>query len=130
MGVECASGPFQVCGACKRAWPTWDGFVRDPTVRLLGLQSLAAKPDCNLLVFEHSCGSSISILARRLRHLLPEPEPDVPLPVLYGTDQCRGHCRFLEDLEACVAPCHNVRDRALILLVQCLKTAAQESAKA
>ena len=127
MGSECAPGPFQVCGACKRAWTTWDAFVRDPAVRLLGLQSLAAQSGCNLLVFEHSCGSSISVLARRLRYLLPEPESDAPLPVLFGTSECRGHCRFLKDLEACVAPCGNVRDRALILLVQCLKKAAEQS---
>ena len=121
MATESTPGPFQVCGSCKRAWLTWDGFVEDPAVRLLGLQSLAAAPAANLLVFEHSCGSSISVLARRLRHLLPEVESDGPLPVLFGTEQCHGHCRLLADLEACVAPCGNVRDRALILLIQCLK---------
>jgi hypothetical protein len=129
MRIENTSDPFRVCGSCKRAWLTWDGFVQDPAVRLLGLQSLAAKPDCNLLVFEHSCGSSISVLARRLRYLLPEVESDVPLPVLFGTDQCRGHCRSLKDLEACDAPCGNIRDRVLMLLVQCLKKTAQQSAK-
>jgi hypothetical protein len=81
-----------------------------------------------LLVFEHSCGGSISIPARRLRYLLPELESDAPLPVLFGTSQCRGHCRHLQDLEACVASCGNVRDRALILLVQCLKKTADQSA--
>lgn len=124
-----ASGPFQVCGACKYAWLTWDGFVRDPAVRLLGLQSLAAARDCNLLVFEHSCGSSVSVLARRLRHLLPQVESDTSLPVLFGTEECRGHCRLLQDLEACDARCGNVHDRALILIVQCLKNAARESPK-
>jgi len=130
MGIESASGPFRVCGACKRAWPTWDGFVQDPAVRLRGLQSLAAEPGSNLLVFEHSCGSSISVLARRLRHLLPELESDAPLAVLFGTEQCRGHCRLLKDLEACDAPCGNVRDRALILIIQCLKKTAEQSAQA
>lgn len=125
MATACASGPFQVCGACKRAWTTWDEFVRDPAVSLLGLQSIAAEPACNLLVFEHSCGSSISVLARRLRHLLPEPESDVPLPVLFGSDRCRGHCRFLKDLEACDAPCANARDRALIRLIQAAKEAVR-----
>ena len=121
MGIDSAPRPFQVCGACKRAWPTWDGFVRDPAVHLRGLQSVASHPGGNLLVFEHSCGSSISVLARRLRPLLPEVESDAALPVLFGTGQCRGHCRLLKDLEACDAPCGNVRDRALILLIQCLK---------
>ena len=128
--VERAAVPFQICGACKRQWPTWDRFVLDPAVRLLGLQSVIANPDVNLLVFEHGCGSSVSILTRRLRHLLPEPEPGDPPARLMGTDQCRGHCLHLEDLEACDAPCINARDRELILLVQRLKKEAQEPTNA
>ena len=124
MNAACATGPFQVCGACKCAWPTWDAFVLDPAVRLLGMQSLVSRPDTNLLVFEHACGSSISILSRRVRHLLPEPEPLNPPGRLLGTEQCRGHCLRLEDLEACDAPCSNARDRKLILLVQRMKRAA------
>jgi hypothetical protein len=126
MGIKPEPDPFRICGSCRREWATWDGFVQDPAVRLRGLQSLAVSPEANLLVFEHSCGSSISVLARRLRHLLPALDADGPLPVLFGTEECRGHCRFVEDLEACDAPCSNVRDRALILLIQCLKKAAAE----
>jgi hypothetical protein len=118
------SDPFRICGACKYAWPTWDGFVQDRAVRFLGLQSVAVEPDCNLFVFEHSCGSSVSVLARRLRHLLPETESDGPRPFLFGDRECRGHCQVPSDLEMCDAPCGNVRDRTLILLIQCLKQAA------
>ena len=128
MTMEWAAGPFQVCGSCKRAWATWDSFVLDPAVRLLGLQSELALPDFNLLVFEHGCGSSISVLSRRLRHLLTEPEPGEPAVRLMGTAECRGHCRYLHDLEACDAPCGNARDRKLILLVQRMKRGEDESA--
>jgi len=121
MSEEFAAGPFQVCGACRCVWPTWDGFVLDPSVRLLGLQSSLTNPDVNLLVFEHGCGSSVSVLSRRLRHLLPQPEPGAPHAWLMGTETCRGHCRHLEDLEACDAPCINARDRSLILLLQRMK---------
>ena len=130
MNVEPAAHPFQTCGSCRRAWPDWDSFVLDSAVRLLGLQFEITHPDVNLLVFEHGCGSSISILSRRLRHLLPEAEPGDPPARLMGTDQCRGHCLHLEDLEACDAPCSNARDRELILLVQRMRKEAQESANA
>jgi hypothetical protein len=129
MTVERAADSFQTCGSCRRAWPTWDSFVLDPAVRLLGLQSDVAHPAVNLLVFEHGCGSSISILSRRLRPFLPGPEPAVPLVRLLGTAQCRGHCRHLEDLEACDAPCSNARDRELILLVQHMKKAATSAVR-
>ena len=126
MGEDGPAGPFQTCGSCRREWPAWEAFVLDPAVRVLGLQSLAASPDANLLVFEHACGSSISILARRLRHLLPPAQPGDPTAMLVGTEQCRGRCRRLGDLEACDQPCVNARDRKLILLV--LRMKAESSA--
>jgi len=128
MTVESATLPFQTCGACKRTWPTCDTFVLDPDVRLLGLQAVITHPDFNVMVFEHICGSSVSILTPRLRHLLPEPEPGEATVRLLGTEECRGHCRLLEDLEACDAPCSNARDRELILLIRRIKNAARMSA--
>jgi hypothetical protein len=116
--VDAAVRPFQICGSCRRSWPTWEDFVLDPKVRLLGLQAVMALPDASLLVFEHSCGSSVSILTRRLRHLLPGPGVGVAWPSLRGTEQCGGHCLLLEDLAACDRPCSNARDRDLIKLVQ------------
>jgi hypothetical protein len=101
--------------------------VLDPAVRLLGLQAATINPDFNLLVFEHRCGSSISVLTPRLRHLLPEPEDGDPATLLMGSEQCRRHCRRLEDLEMCDAPCLNARDRRLILLVQRMKQDAGAS---
>ncbi|MDP2996256.1 MAG: hypothetical protein Q8N47_02135 [Bryobacterales bacterium] len=130
MTVERAAGPFQICGSCRLAWSTCDRFILDPAVSLRGLQSEIANPDVNLLVFEHGCGSSISIFTRRLRHLLPEPESGGPSVRLLGTDQCRGHCLHLEDPEGCDAYCVNARDRELIRLVQRMKKEAQESANA
>ena len=121
MSVECVDRSFQTCESCRREWPTAESFIRDPEVRLLGLQAVITNPDVNLLVFEHKCGSSISILSRRLRHLLPEPNPGSPTVRLLGTDQCRGHCLRLGDLEACDAPCSNARDRELTLLVNRMK---------
>jgi len=119
--VESAVQPFQVCGACRCVWQTWENFILDPAVRLLGLQSEVTLPDANLLVFEHCCGSSISILCKRLRHVLPESEPGDSLARLLGTDRCRGHCLRINDLEACDAPCSNARDRRLILLLLHMK---------
>jgi hypothetical protein len=119
--------PFQICGACRGAWHNADDFVRDPSLRLLGLQFEPALPEINLLVFEHACGSSISILSKRLAHLLPPP-PSGPLPNLRGTEQCRGHCRRLEDLDACDAPCVNARDRELTRLVKRWNDEARKTA--
>ena len=112
--------PFATCGSCAHAWPTWDDFVRDSQLRLLGFQGTLGHPDTNLLVFEHRCGSSVSVLTKRLRHLLPD-HPARHWPSLLGTIECPGHCLSLADLEACDRPCSNARDRDLIKLVQGIK---------
>jgi hypothetical protein len=112
-----AERAFATCGACRMRWPSWDAFINDPRIELLGLQAVLSVPDANLLVFEHGCGSSVSILTRRLLHLLPGPDGPLP-PSLRGTEHCPGHCLSLADLEACDRPCSNARDRDLIKLAQ------------
>lgn len=121
---EPGAPPFRTCGSCKRPWPTWQSFLLDPDVRLLGFQAVVAQPDLNLLVFEHRCGSSVSILTRRLRHLLPGYAERPPAVTLFGTEQCQGHCRFLRDLAVCDAPCANAHDRQLALLILRIKQGA------
>jgi hypothetical protein len=117
---------FQTCGACRYSWSTWDAFVTDPEVRLRGFQAVIHMPDINLLVFEHGCGSSISILTRRLRYLLPR-RSDGPTIRLLKTEQCRGHCLVLGDMEMCDAPCSNAPDRELIRIVQRIKRGQGDS---
>ncbi|HSJ05056.1 MAG TPA: hypothetical protein VK936_00050 [Longimicrobiales bacterium] len=120
MSGEARDRPFATCGACRRGWPTWDAFVLDPAVRLLGLQAVITVPDANLLVFEHGCGSSVSVLTKRIRHILP-PVDGPPLASLRGTVECPGHCLSLADLAACEKPCVNARDRDLIRMVHAVQ---------
>jgi hypothetical protein len=119
--------PFQNCGSCGKVWETWQDFILDSAVRLLGFQADSRLPDANLLVFEHKCGSSVSVLAKRLRHLLPETDKGMAPPVLFGSEMCGRHCRLIEDLEACDRPCANARDRRLILLFLDMKRGNTES---
>ncbi len=113
---------FKVCGACRQPWATWEEFVGDPGVRLLGLQALPDVPDASVLVFEHRCGSSISVLTRRLLHLLPLPDAaQAEWPSLRGTAECRRHCFSLEDQAPCDRHCRNARDRELLTLVKDLR---------
>jgi hypothetical protein len=101
----------------------------DPELRLLGFQALVEAPESNLLVFEHRCGSSVSVLARRLRHLLPQDDPVDGVKVLYGSDACGGFCRTIADLSACDRPCANARDRRLIRLLIDMKVGSSPARK-
>lgn len=117
MDNEAGVAVFRVCGSCRRSWRSWEEFVTDPEVRLLGLQAVFTVPDSNLLVFEHRCGSSVSIFTSRLHHLLPD-HPAAAWPSLRGTHECPGHCLSLADLAACDRPCRNTLDRDLLELVR------------
>jgi hypothetical protein len=86
--------------------------VLDPGVRLLGLQIAPDIPEANLLIFEHRCGSTISVLARALRPFLDGE--DRHAKNFFGTEQCNQHCRILENLSACDNRCVNARDRAMV----------------
>jgi len=118
-----AESNFKECGSCRRVWADWQGFVMDPAVRLLGLQAIPSLPDSNLLVFEHRCGSSVSVLAHKLRHLLSPEDQAADRALLFDTETCRGHCRVIENLATCDRPCANARDRRLALLVADAKKA-------
>jgi hypothetical protein len=112
-----SDGTFRSCGSCQKAWRDWRELVLDPGLRLLGLQIAPGMPEANLLVFEHHCGSSLSVLVSRLRPYLSDEDEPTDLPALFGTEACSGHCRLLEDLEACDQRCANARDRHLALAV-------------
>ena len=113
---------FKKCGSCGYLWADWREFVSDPHLRPMGLQAITSVPDGNLIVFEHKCGSTVSIPARRLRDLLPGAEQKGDLPLLFGRQECEGHCRTVEDLSFCQEPCVNARDRSLLLLLLEMKS--------
>ncbi len=106
---------FKTCRSCRIHWADLQQFVYDPGVSVLGLQAITSVPDGNLLMFEHRCGSTISVRAKLIRQMFPEPEENTSLPLQFEKDGCEGHCRSVEDLTACRQPCINARDRRLLL---------------
>jgi hypothetical protein len=111
---------FKVCGACRRSWHTWEAFVTDPEVRLLGLQLRASLPEATVLVFEHFCGSSVSILTRRLYHLVPN-HPGAKWPSLRDSEDCPRHCPDFSDHGRCVASCRHALDREILAIAVALQ---------
>jgi len=119
-----APAPFRLCGSCQRVWATWRDFVLDPEIRLLGLQAVPNVPDANLLVFDHCCGTSISLLVKRVRLLLPGLDEGPFPPVTLGHEECVRHCEQLEDFAVCERPCAKARDRRLVQAILQLKRGA------
>jgi hypothetical protein len=112
---------FQTCGSCRKKWKHWQDFVVDPEVRILGFQGSIHLPDTNLIVFGHRCGTSISVLAKRLRHILPHKDQELMIPSLFESEICNHYCNNIENITACDRPCINARDRRLILKLMEMK---------
>ncbi len=112
---------FKRCGACKHEWKTAEDFINDKKVKVLWLQVIPGHPDANCIIFEHrGCGSTISILTPKLRHLLHrkfEYTQD-----LYGLEECNAHCNTRETMAACEKECVNAQDRELARMLVSLKS--------
>ena len=115
------TAPIRTCGSCGSQWQRWNDFFQDPKVRILGLQVVPDLPEANLMVFEHACGSTISVLASRLRHLVAGSRPAADAPSLYGSDACGQECRLIENLNLCDRRCRNSTDRQLAILIHAVK---------
>jgi hypothetical protein len=112
-----ATTPYRTCGCCGKQWTTWRDFVSDSELRLLGLQMVPNLPDGTLLVFDHCCGTSISLFARRLRSFLPQLDDELDPPDQLGYEECKDRCPELEDLLACDRACARARDRRLVQVI-------------
>ncbi len=112
-----AADAFRSCGSCGRRWATLQELLDDSDLTLIGLQVAEHRPESNLIVFEHACGTSVSVLTERLRALDPDAAARADLPDRYGTDACRQLCQQLDEWSVCDRPCVNARDRRLLQAV-------------
>ena len=110
--------PFRICGACGHAWETLEDFLEDPETQLLGLQATVDLPVANLLVFQHEqCGSTVSLLASRLRHLLDPIQPEWQTLLTAG-QRCKEECVKDPMATSCHEACVNAPDRRILRLIR------------
>jgi len=111
-----SSETFSRCGACGRRWLTAGAFLDDAGVRVVGLQVAGHVPDLNLLVFEHACGSSVSVFTSRLRSLCSQAADTAAVDMFQG-EKCKELCLRLDEWRPCDNPCINAADRRLLQVV-------------
>ena len=102
------SDPFRTCRLCNQSWSSFDEFIHDPKIQLVGLQAVPKIPKASVLVFIHEGCGSISVLTSKLRQLLDLPEVDEQ-----AAEECQGCFRDLDELCACTLPCTIASDRLL-----------------
>ncbi|MBW1809081.1 MAG: hypothetical protein JRJ87_12875 [Deltaproteobacteria bacterium] len=103
-----SSDPFRICRLCNQSWSSFDEFIHDPKIQLVGLQAVPKIPKASVLVFIHEGCGSISVLTSKLRALLDLPQGYDP-----AAEACQGCFRDLTELCACKLPCTIAGDRQL-----------------
>ncbi len=109
--------PFKVCSLCHTHWNSRDEFLDDETIWLVGYQPNFARTEEGLLLFNHrraKCDTTVAVEVKDLQYLYNDPMFDESL---LGTDQCRGHCLNITDLEQCDQRCTNADVRQIMHII-------------
>jgi len=70
MGPE---APFKICTSCGHRWSRRAQFLADPAVTLVGYQSFIQDEVLGLFLFNHDCGTTLTVRAVRFEDLHDGP---------------------------------------------------------
>lgn len=110
-GVE----PFKQCTCCPVNWRTRDDFLSDPDVELIGYQAHFEDLKAGLLLFNHSCKTTMAIDVAAFCDLYDGP---VFKERHTGQPSCQGYCLRRDELRPCPNRCECAFVRAILQIVQ------------
>ncbi|MBD3224971.1 MAG: hypothetical protein GF313_09585 [Caldithrix sp.] len=102
---------FKVCPSCGFEWKYRKEFVEDDNLCIVGYQANFKHLTAGLLLFNHSCKSTLALQVSVLRDLYEGP---VFREKATGTDECPGYCLNKHNLDACQAECECAFVREII----------------
>ncbi len=112
------SEPFKYCSICNKIWMTRDEFVHDPEVSLLGYQPNFVVVSRGLFLFNHDCGSTMSLNVGTFADYYHGP---VFSRSLFGSSDCQGLCLHRNDLRPCPQECECAYVRSILERIRELK---------
>ncbi len=93
---------FKTCPLCQKIWETREEFLNDPEVEIVGYQMHFRELKKGLLLFNHSCNSTLGIKASAFLDLYPERTYKKNF---FGTSECKQLCTNQSDLSRCPNDC-------------------------
>ncbi|HCE45867.1 MAG TPA: hypothetical protein DET40_20165 [Lentisphaeria bacterium] len=108
------SSVFKKCSGCGASWLDRSLFLSDPNVKLVGYQVHFKDLELGLFLFNHSCGSTVSLEARNFTDLYKGP---VFKDNKKNTCECGGLCLHSEELSPCPVKCECAYVREVLLLI-------------
>lgn len=106
---------FKQCPSCRKKWPDYTEFLADPCLKLIGYQMFLEELKEGLFLFNHSCGTTLSITVETLAHLYNGP---VHEKRAIGSDNCPGFCLFENETGPCSEECDCAYVRSIMQIIQ------------
>lgn len=106
---------FKICPSCGHSWKARDAFMRDPGLTLIGYQVDFRQLTAGLLLFNHTCRSTIAV---RVEEFVDLYRGEIFQERATGTDQCPGHCLHKNNLLPCPAHCECAFVREIIQVLK------------
>ncbi len=107
--------PFKKCTTCGTQWHTRDQWLTDPDLKLVGYQVNFKGLKTGVLMFNHSCRTTLALYAEDFADLYNGP---IFKERATGSEKCPGHCLHRGDLEPCPAICECNYIRHIIQLIK------------
>ena len=114
---------FKECTCCDSKWNTRNDFLTDPGIELIGYQVSFDELLLGLLLFNHTCGTTVAIPVNKLRDLYTGP---IYATRKTGTKECPGYCLREDELRPCPAQCECAWIRDLIQIISKIKRAGRK----
>ena len=108
-------GIFKKCSLCDETWDNYSTFLSDPTIHIIGYQVSFENLVAGLLLFNHSCGTTLSLEVGDFKILQDGP---IYTERATGSKECPGHCQHEKDLDPCPAKCECAYVRDIIQVIK------------
>ena len=106
---------FKICPSCQLRWTTRDMFLQDPELEIIGYQANFGDLEMGLFLFNHCCGTTLSIWAKDFIDLYHGP---LFKKRATGSEECRGLCLDKDDLHSCPVHCECAYVREVVTLIK------------
>jgi hypothetical protein len=106
---------FKTCPKCDQGWDSQNDFLADSEIELVGYQPHFEDLTTGLLMFNHSCGTTLALRVDSFSGLVDGP---VFSERMMGTDACPGFCNHKSNLKPCPAQCECAYVRSLLQIIK------------
>jgi hypothetical protein len=97
-----AATAFKTCTHCEERWGNLDAFIQDPTIELVGYMPTFDDLLNGLILFNHSCGTTLACRVALFEHLYDGP---VYQTRKTGEAECPGYCQDKTNFSPCPNKC-------------------------